>query len=330
MNIEINNIEQHSATVILTNIDTTYDDRTLYFYLNGTLKNEFSIQDGKTTITFSLTLENAGAKYEVYIELYGWVPLLGDQRLDWVEDSFTTKSEEPDPEEPEEPEEQWWDLASVKTYLNIKETKTGSEYLNECEVLRVDMTFSISGNIQFETVDASGVRIYLSDSSTLDEESGKPLYTILESDSTKTGDAEFEYNITAGDNYYLFIHHYYKDQYGTINFKITVPEKTRPSKFSWSSSKNPGEEFNLTDNEWNSLCQNVNSLLAYSDKYDYNFTKAVKEEPFMAKMFNEILEAIKPISSRTEETLDSYKVEPGDIIKAQALNDLVALVNEID
>ena len=115
MNIEINNIEQHSATVILTNIDTTYDDRTLYFYLNGTLKNEFSIQDGKTTITFSLTLENAGAKYEVYIELYGWVPLLGDQRLDWVEDSFTTKSEEPDPEEPEEPEEQWWDLASEKT-----------------------------------------------------------------------------------------------------------------------------------------------------------------------------------------------------------------------
>jgi hypothetical protein len=147
MNIEISNIEQYSATVVLTNIDTAYNDRKLHFYLNGVLKKEFSIQDGSTKMTFSLTLDNAGTEYEVYIELYGWVPLLGDQLLDWVEDSFTTKSEEPDPEEPEEPEEQWWDLASVKTYSNIKETKTGSEYLNECEVLRVDMTFSISGNI---------------------------------------------------------------------------------------------------------------------------------------------------------------------------------------
>ena len=106
MNIKINNIEQHSATVVLTNIDTTYNDRTLHFYLNGTLKNEFTIQDGTTKITFNLTLDNAGAEYTVYIELWGWVSLLGDQLLDWVEDSFITKSEESEPEEPE-PEEYW-------------------------------------------------------------------------------------------------------------------------------------------------------------------------------------------------------------------------------
>lgn len=322
MNIEINNIEQYSATVVLTNIDTTYNDRTLHFYLNDALKKKFTIKDDTTKITFDLTLNNAGAEYTVYIEL--WV---GDQLLDWVEDSFITKSEESEPEEPE-PEE-YWNFEYVHEYNNITQTIENLQYLNESEVLRIDMTFSISGSIQFQTVNASGAYIFLSSQSSFDEESGGPVSSLTD-DYSKSGDASIEWLVSPGVDYYLFVRHYDIEDSGKITYKIVVSEKTRPSTFQWTNSKEPGKEFNLTAKEWNDLCQNVNSLLAYCDRWDYPFTKAVKEEPFMAKMFNEILEAIKPISSRTEEMLDSYKVEPGDIIKAQALNDLVALVNEID
>lgn len=327
MNIEINNIEQHSATVVLTNIDTTYNDRTLHFYLNDILKNEFSIQDGKTTMTFSLTLDNAGAEYKVYIELWGWIPLLGDQLLDWVEDSFTTKSEEPDPEEPEEPEK-YWNFEYVHEYNNITQTIENSQYLNECEVLRIDMKFSISGNIQFETVDASGAYIFLSSQSGFDEESGEPISSLTD-DYSKSGDASVEWLVSPGVDYYLFVRHYDIEDSGNITYRIVVPEKTRPNAFKWTNSKEKGKEFNLTAKEWNDLCQNVNDLLAYCDQWDYSFTKAVKGENFTAKMFNEILEAIKPISKKTPEYLESYEVKAGDIIEAQDLNDLVALVNEI-
>ena len=326
MNIKINNIEQHSATVVLTNIDTTYNDRTLHFYLNGTLKNEFTIQDGTTKITFNLTLDNAGAEYTVYIELWGWVSLLGDQLLDWVEDSFITKSEESEPEEPE-PEE-YWKFEYVHEYNNITQTIEYLQYLNECEVLRIDMTFSISGSIQFQTVNASGAYIFLSSQSSFDEESGEPISSLTD-DYSKSGDASIEWLVSPGVDYYLFVRHYDIEDSGKITYRIVVSEKTRPNTFKWTNSKEKGKEFNLTAKEWNDLCQNVNDLLAYCDWWDYSFTKAVKGEKFTAEMFNEILDAIKPISKRTLEELEDYEVKTGDIIKAQALNDLIALVNEI-
>lgn len=102
----------------------------------------------------------------------------------------------------------------------------------------------------------------------------------------------------------------------------------RPEYFEWTYSKKSGKEFKLTAKEWNALCDHINELLDYYDMWDEYFTPAVSGEAFTADMFNEILDAIYPISPRTSSYLQSYKVEPGDIVYAWLLNDLVSLVNE--
>lgn len=102
----------------------------------------------------------------------------------------------------------------------------------------------------------------------------------------------------------------------------------RPEYFDWTYTKKSGNEFNLTAKEWNALCKNVNELLAYYGQYDYYFTTAYKEAAFTANMYNEILDAIYPISPRSWDYLKEYKVNPGDAVRAKALNDLVDLVNE--
>lgn len=261
-----------------------------------------------TTYTISFT---------IWYEMLGW----SDEYSESLEVS-TLKSEEPEDPEPT------WDFAYVKIYSDIETTKEDSRNLGVGEVLRIDMTFKSGGEILFETVNASGAYIFLSSQKSFDEASGEPISSLTD-DYSKNGDASIEWLVSPGVDYYLFVRHYSIEDSGKITYRIIVPEKTRPSTFQWTNSKEKGKDFNLTAKEWNDLCQNVNDLLAYCDQWDYSFTKAIEGEIFTAEMFNEILEAIKPISKKTPEYLESYEVKTGDIIKAQVLKDLVALVNEI-
>lgn len=310
-----------SLTIKASNLRTGGGEKTILWFLDGDKIVQYGLGastesdvytfyglEPNTTYTISFT---------IWYKMQGW----SDEYSEPLEVS-TLKSEEPEDPEPT------WDFAYAETYSNIETTKEGSKKLGAGEVLRINMTFKSGGEILFETVDASGAYIFLSSQSSFDEISGEPVSSLTD-DYSRNGDASIEWLVSPGVDYYLFVRHYDIEDSGKITYRIVVPEKTRPNTFQWTNPKEKGKDFNLTAKEWNDLCQNVNDLLAYCDQWDYPFTKAVKEESFTAEMFNEILEAIKPISKKTPEYLESREVKAGDIIKAQDLKDLVALVNEI-
>jgi uncharacterized repeat protein (TIGR02543 family) len=109
----------------------------------------------------------------------------------------------------------------------------------------------------------------------------------------------------------------------TANYK-----KSRPDKFSWTNAKIPNQTFNLTADEWNGLCENINLVRAHASKTlgNYSFTTAVPDKPFYADMYNEAVEAIQAVSD-----YGAYlsKVSPKDPITAQKLNLLVSELNAI-
>lgn len=85
--------------------------------------------------------------------------------------------------------------------------------------------------------------------------------------------------------------------------------------FAWTTEKVQDKPFNLTAAEWNALAAFVNGKRSTA----YSFTAAVKEKPFTAAMYNQMVAAI---GTGTE-------VEKGDPITADLLNALVDNANNM-
>lgn len=106
---------------------------------------------------------------------------------------------------------------------------------------------------------------------------------------------------------------YYDGSYSSITLYAYWQEVG--TAFSWTYEKVEGEPFNLTADEWNDLAAFVNSKRSRA----YSFTVAVKDYPFTAAMYNEMVEAI---GAGTE-------VEKGDTITADLMNELVTNANNM-
>lgn len=84
-------------------------------------------------------------------------------------------------------------------------------------------------------------------------------------------------------------------------------------KFAWTYEKAKGIEWNLTADEWNGLIDFVNARRSSA----YSFTAAVKDNPFTAAMYNQMVSAIG----------SGTNVNAGDIITGDLMNELVTNAN---
>lgn len=107
---------------------------------------------------------------------------------------------------------------------------------------------------------------------------------------------------------------------------VTIPEKTRPSNFSWTYAKNSGGNFNLTASEWNSFTSRINEFRDYYDLSSYSFTTAYSGNSFTAAMYRQARTAIQAIDGYG--TYIPY-VYSGDEITAYMMNILVSELNAI-
>lgn len=103
----------------------------------------------------------------------------------------------------------------------------------------------------------------------------------------------------------------------TTEYNITIYAHWRSitANFAWTHEKIAGKPFNLTATEWNDLAAFVNSKRSKA----YSFTMAVKDEPFTADIYNEMVDAIGT----------GTKVEPRVPVTADLMNELVANANNM-
>lgn len=107
---------------------------------------------------------------------------------------------------------------------------------------------------------------------------------------------------------------------------VYVPEKQRPSDFSWTYAKTSGGNFNLTAAEWNAFTSRINKFREYCDLSTYGFTTATKGNNFTAAMYRQARTAIQAIDGYG--TYIPY-VYSGDEITAYMMNILVSELNSI-
>ena len=107
---------------------------------------------------------------------------------------------------------------------------------------------------------------------------------------------------------------------------VTIPEKLRPSNFSWTYTKTSGGNFNLTASEWNSFTSRINEFRDYCDLSSYSFTTAYSGNSFTAAMYRQARTAIQAIDGYG--TYIPY-VSSGDEITAYMMNVLVSELNAI-
>lgn len=129
---------------------------------------------------------------------------------------------------------------------------------------------------------------------------------------------------------------------------VTIKEQNpRPTDFSWTYAKNSGGDFNLTENEWISLCDSVIAFLNYTENlntqigsndfglststtyYDMvveSKTSAVTGDDFTATAFNYVRYVIGSINGVGTGIGIKYR---GDTIYASYLNTIVDKLNLI-
>ena len=116
---------------------------------------------------------------------------------------------------------------------------------------------------------------------------------------------------------------------GNSTTVTATPINTRPSYFSWDTSKVQGQPFNLTATEWNRLIQNVKDVHDYKlGSYDataYPMTTVSQGGTFFATLFNQVRFAIGSLNS----TGIAEKIL-GNVITAADLNTLRDKLNGIN
>ena len=148
-------------------------------------------------------------------------------------------------------EEASWKIGSTPEYLDI--SSSIEKYLSfgiSGYVARFKLTFANSGTVTFYTQGASDTYGYLSKVSTLDTSTGGPTNPLVSVDDAEDSNFNFQYDVTAGTTYYLWVRLYSIDTTGTTTVYI------EPSA-AWKIGVTP-EYLNLSS----------------SISYDYSFGKA--------------------------------------------------------
>ena len=107
--------------------------------------------------------------------------------------------------------------------------------------------------------------------------------------------------------------------------EVNVTTNSRPSNFSWDTSKNSGSDFNLTASEWNRLTSKINGFRVYKGFSSYSFTTASTGANFTATIFNQARNAIADMRTTGLPGIKSA----GNTVTASDLNALRDTLNAI-
>ena len=151
----------------------------------------------------------------------------------------------------------------------------------------------------------------------------------LEAEVPETDIHEFN-DLTPGTEYKVQATIYYSsdgiEEEKTV-YTYCTTANPRPDYFEWVYLKAQGEDVYITAGEWNALQDNINEVRAYKSYSDYSFTRAYSGDDITATMYNQCISAINTISSSS---LLSYKVNAGDALSAEAINNLRDFINGVD
>lgn len=199
-----------SFKVYAENLWTTYGDKYIYWYLNGSLKYSYGLTADAESDDIQFNGLDPETEYEVY-----YMITYDERTYDEYSDTIypTTAPEEENTE---------WTVSEKDSWGTIYSSTDESYDFNEYDVVRIKVIFSQSGTATFYSNGASDSRGYLSNSTDFDSEDGRPT-SRLEYDSSSSGDFEFTYDVSAGTIYYLFVRHYYEDSSGSFDVYIDPP-----------------------------------------------------------------------------------------------------------
>ncbi len=111
--------------------------------------------------------------------------------------------------------------------------------------------------------------------------------------------------------------------------------RVRPNNWYWSTSKNSGDDFNLTASEWNSFTDRIDEFRQYVGLTDGTYSEAYVDGNFYAYQFNQAVNAISemnpPISPPSTKVGISDVSNPSDAddILASDLNLLKESLNSV-
>lgn len=160
---------------------------------------------------------------------------------------------------------------------------------------------------------------------------------------SSSSDSQYFINLSPNTTYYITATVYYSstptsgvDSSTTFGESFTTdpapepdpdPEPDpRPDYFYWDTNKVSGASFNLTANEWNRLCSNINLVRNYLGYTTYSFQSVKQGDTFTASHYNEVANAI---NGMYEYTGYISNVSSGQTIYASQLNSLRDAINSL-
>lgn len=112
----------------------------------------------------------------------------------------------------------------------------------------------------------------------------------------------------------------------SITRNVTTEARTRPSSWSWYSSKSSGGTFNLGAEEWKNFFNRINDFRSYKGWSSYSYTNPIVGGDYTASMYNQARNAINTMSPPT--SIPVYR-NSGDIVYAYDINRLRDSLNSI-
>lgn len=232
-----------------------------------------------------------------------------------------------------------WSVVSAGSYANIKVlNQMDTLSISAGKVYRYTLTFANSGQVKFYSSGSMDVRAYLGTVSTISSSTGIPTSYLITHDDISDTDKNFSftYTVSAGTTYYLFVKHA-NSITATGSTTVYVDPTNKPTKFSWTTAKVQGEEFNLTATEWNALLDKINEMRTYQAAKTgksistWSFYTVTSGTTFYAKYYNDVLDSMDSVRIKLGlgSIANDYEVSSGDPITAVCLNHLVTMVNEL-
>lgn len=140
-----------------------------------------------------------------------------------------------------------WSVAFYNSRLNYSETETFNYSLYPGDVVRIAIKFANSGMAKFYSTSGVDTIGFLSSSSSFNTSTGRPSNVLTSHDGNT--DFSFEYAVTAGTQYYLFVRCYYATVHGYIPITIEPPGSSGDSGDSSSDTwiaYNYGSQANIS------------------------------------------------------------------------------------
>lgn len=332
--IEVRNITTNSFEARVIGLPIGYA-KYVHWFLNNKEQDVIGLKPADDETKW---LEFTGLSPNTSYTLLIVVKKLDETQVGGLREEITTKAKE------EDEDAEWSTVRVDLSTLSVNTEKT--RFIDSYETLRLKMSFANKGTAIFSSKNASGAYGYLSISTSFNETNGKPTESLRGGYSNK-GDFSFEYEVSSGTIYYLYVRHYDDTDSGDISVVIEPPEgasSDRPDEFKWqdgTQEKESGKPFDITAEEWGNLLDNINAVREYKEYPKIGTTTTPNSEiekfyypksndTFYATYYNQCLHAFKTMGIIADTQYKEYTVEPKDPITADAINFLVKTINSVE